>query len=456
VRRPPCRAWLVFALLALARSAAAETRLDVNNELRQAEEFRKDQERRRQLAKMRIQIDPGQDLRLIEHGTRPPRHIPDARYRVAVFSFEDPDGTGLGNALAALVGREMLLKSNVGSIGVLRYEGSLAPSPAQPSSYFDKVELLVEAQEVTLAVWGMVRRSGDQVWIDTYAQLPPRVVDESFSWSLRLPAAMGSQKLVAHLRPARIMVQRHQMSLDDARSLATLVKGLDTLRGEPDDGAPVVSTLPVGSVYWVSRRQGDWVEIVAGANKGWARSTAQCIGGCAPLLEAVRFTAGLLEFIQSRAVPEATANLGPDAAAVQTQLSVMEQLDTTRPGQFEPFVLQPLARWLDGGVGTAATPPGGAAFANIRALGAVATSLQARVRRSDEPLERRFDEVALAPSRAREIAFELAQASLADPRNPDVLGNLAVLFRQAGEGRRAELAATLAAAATASDEPSLP
>ena len=99
------------------------------------------------------------------------------------------------------------------------------------------------------------------------------------------------------------------------------------------------------------------------------------------------------------------------------------------------------------GPDSAAIPPGGAAFANIRALAEVATSLQASMRRSDEPLERRFNDVKLDPSRVRKIAFELAKSSLTDPRNTDVLNNLAVLFRYAGEDQRADLAARLAVAA---------
>ncbi len=435
---------LIAASATAARVASAEMRLDADSELRRAEQFRQQEELRRQKSKTRIQVDPSQDLRFIERGTRAPLHIPGARYRVAVFTFEDPDQTGLGNALAGLVGRETLLKSNVHSIGVLRYEGSLAPSPAQPLSYFDKVELLVDAQDVTLAVWGMVRRSGDAITIDTYAQLPRRVVEESFGWSLRLPAAMGGKKLSAHLRPARILVQTHRMSLEDARSLSTMATSLDALRDAPRDDAATVTTLPVGSVYWVSRDEGEWIEISTGTHTGWVRSAGYCVGGCAPLLDAGRFAADLLQFIQSRRIPEVPATLASDAAAVRAQLSAMEQLDTTRPGQFAVGVLEPIARWLDSGSASTATPPGGAAFANIRAIANVATSVQASMRRSDEPIRRRYNDVRLDRSRVREIAFELAQSSVSDPRNTDVLGNLAVLFRYAGEEQRADLAARLA------------
>ena len=339
---------LMATLAAFARIAGAEMRLDVDDELRRAEELRLDEEQRRQQvnpSKMRIQVDSEENLRLIERGVRPPMFIPDAQYRVAVFTFEDPDKTGLGNALAGLVGREILMRSNVGSIGVLRYEGSLAPSVAQPLSYFDKVEILVDAQEVTLAVWGMVRRTGDMASIDIYAQLPPRVIEESFSWSLRMPAAMGGQSLVAHLRPARILVQSHQIQWSEAESLPVAAKALDTLRAAPRDDAAIVATLPVGSLYWVSRSQGDWSEISTGASKGWVRTAGHCVGGCAPLLDAARFSAGLLQFIQSRRVPEVTPKLAPDAATVRDQISALELLETARPGQFEAGVLRPLARW---------------------------------------------------------------------------------------------------------------
>ena len=76
---------LVATLAIFARVAGAEMRLDVNEELQRAEEFRKDQEQRRQQAsvsQMKILIDPDQDLRLIERGTRPALYIPDARSRM--------------------------------------------------------------------------------------------------------------------------------------------------------------------------------------------------------------------------------------------------------------------------------------------------------------------------------------------------------------------------------------
>jgi hypothetical protein len=198
-------------------------------------------------------------------------------------------------------------------------------------------------------------------------------------------------------------------------------------------------------VYWVTRAEGDWIRIATGAHEGWVRVAGHCTGGCAPLLDAARFSAALLQFMQSRRVPEPAATLGADAQAVRAQLLALESLESLRPGQLESRVLRPLAKWLD----PAAMAPGGAAFANIRALGEVASGLQAALPASDGRAELRFKETRLDPSRAREIAFQLATSALNDPRNADVLQNLSVLFRYAGEARRADLAAKLAAEAVA-------
>jgi hypothetical protein len=47
--------------------------------------------------------------------------------------------------------------------------------------------------------------------------------------------------------------------------------------------------------------------------------------------------------------------------------------------------------------------------------------------------------------RVRQLAFDLAEASLSDPNNVDVLRNLSILFAYAGEQKRANLARSLAA-----------
>lgn len=438
--------WRQLAAAALLCTAAfacfAEVRLNVDEELQRAEQLRaREQERR---SKLRVNIDSEADLGLIEKGLRPEQRIPNARFRVAVFSYEDPDGTGAGGAFASLVGRRVLLESNVGSIGVLRYEGSLAPKPEQPLSYFEKVERLTDAQQVTMAIWGMVRVRESDVLVDTFVQLPTNVVQDEFSWKLRLPKAMGGDTLLARLRPARILVQRQVLPRESLERVRAAATALDTLRAKPEEGASVVATLPIGTVYWFSGRNDDWVEISTDTYKGWVRSDGGCAATCAQLFDAAQFGAGLLQFMQSRRVPKVPDGLQPETRAVADQLAVLEQLDTAQPGRFQNTVLRPLEQLTQAPAGSAA----GAAFANIRAMAKLTTSLQAEASKSGGSLESVYNDIKLPPPRVREIAFELANDSLADPRNTDILSNLAVMFRYAQDVERANLADRLAREAT--------
>ena len=65
-------------------------------------------------------------LRILEQGRVPEKLIAGAEYRVAVFTFDDADGTGLNDAFAALAAREILTGSSVYSIGVIFFEGGLS------------------------------------------------------------------------------------------------------------------------------------------------------------------------------------------------------------------------------------------------------------------------------------------------------------------------------------------
>jgi hypothetical protein len=162
-----------------------------------------------------------------------------------------------------------------------------------------------------------------------------------------------------------------------------------------------------------------------------------------PLFDAAGFSSGLLQFINSRRQMSPADSLVVDARAVAVQMSLLEQLDTAEPGRFESAVLDPLREWQAREADVVASPTG-AAFSNISAMAKITTRLYAQVARSDAPLRTRLDAVKLDPGEVRKIAFDLAAASMEDPRNVDVLQNLAVLFRYSGDAERASLAEKLA------------
>jgi TolB-like protein len=383
------------------------------------------------------QLDIDKELRLLKRG-QSQLHIPGARFRVAVFTFEDPDRTGLGDALARILSHDILVRSAVSSIGVLRYVGGLSAPAAEDLSYYDKVEALTEAQQVTIAVWGMVRRQGERLIIDSYAQIPPTTLRRAFSWSFNLPRAMGGGTLAAQLNPDRILVQRYELAAAEAQALHASAARVNQLRAKALDGDPVIAELPMDSVYFLQERRGDWVLVNAGPGRtGWVRAAGHCGSACSPLLDAARFISGLLGFIQSNNPPEVAATLTPDAHAARDELVSLVALDEARPEISEQEALRFVSPWL---AASAGVPPGGAAFGNLRALIRIVGALKREGSERGQP----FDQRKLPRGEVTEIADDLARASQIDPRNAVVLRNLTVLFDYIHDEGRAQLARELA------------
>lgn len=405
-----------------------------------------------------IQVSLEEQLRLLERGERPARLISGAEYRVGVFTFEDPDGTGLGDALARLMSHEVLMNS-VSSIGVLTFKGGLAPSGGSQLSYFDKVEKVAGAQDVTLAMWGMVQRHGAELVVDTYVTLPSSSVERYFTWQLRLPDSMGGNVLGARLRPDRIRVQALAVPERVGETLKAAAHRISVLKSAPRSDATATGELPLGEIFYVLAREGDWVRLqVRGGANGWMQLRGHCTGECSPFLEAGAFGGALLKYMAAGKLPPVTSALTAEALAVREQIEALDGLDGGTPEEIESNSLRLAARWVghsrpsgaDAGTGIErgqGVPPGGAAFANVHALAELALDLQLAYLAAFNPTvspDRLFDQLTLNPDRVRRIAERLAEASLLDPRNTDVLNNLAVLFGYVGDDTRAMLAENLA------------
>ncbi len=390
------------------------------------------------------------EIQLLELGEDLERRIPGAEFRIAVFRYEDPDGTGLADAAMAVISRYVLIRSGVRSIGVIRYEGGVAPGGESRLSYFDKVDRIAEAQEVALALWGVIRRDGGDLVIDSYAQVPAGSVVKYFERHVRLPEAMGGGLLRARLRPDRIHVQRLRVAAGEAGSILSAAEIHDQLRESPSDRADVVGEMPKDQTYYVRDRDGDWVDLVSGDLAGWVPVTEHCLDACGRLLHAAEFSGRLLAYMDSPSNSMvATGGLTTEALAVAEQIEALDGLERQSIRDIELESLEVADRWtgdsrrigrddrtgIERGQGVA---PGGAAFANIRALAQLALAL--REASSGVP----YDSVRLEPGKVAALAFELAQASQYDPKNVDVLENLALLFDIADDAERATLARSLA------------
>ncbi|MFY9944030.1 MAG: SH3 domain-containing protein [Desulfobacterales bacterium] len=391
-----------------------------------------------------------EQLNILAQGGVPKRLIPGAEYRVAVITYEDPDGTGLGDTVAALVAREVLTNSGVSSIGVIFFREGVAPTGGSNLGYFDKVERVTAAQGVKLALWGVIRKVGKGVEISTYAQVPRPALEQHFTWRLRLPAAMGGRELLARLRPDRILVQRLQL---DAAAFADLRRAAETigqLRKNPRIDDPVTSSLPMDEIYYITKREGDWVRLATKSGiDGWAPTRGHCAGPCGELLQAAAYSGGVLRYMASGRIPDAGEALTEEARAVSDQLDALNLLqDGTMDKLFHIEAIT--RRWQEG----PGVPPGGGAFANIQALSRLSIALKEQFMSrggrgaSGAELATIYDQITLDKRGAQRQAFELAKVSLTDPRNPDLLHNLAVLFEYAGDKQRAALAQGLANEAT--------
>jgi hypothetical protein len=503
-----------------------------------------------------IDIPIDRQLRLLEKGEGQ-RHITWVKHRVAVFTYEDPLQTGLGDDIALIMAREILFNSGVYSLGVLNFRAGLSPDDSNGPSYFDKVTKLTENEDVTLSIWGRVLPAGDKLLVDTFVQLPARVVGEHFVWKLQLPLAMGGGNLQAHLRPDRIRLQSLKLDMRAREEIASAANKLRVLRENPAIDSAVVAEIPENKVYSVMDRRDHWVQLkIKDIPKGWTPAKGHCTGSCKPLIESGQFTGGLLQYIDRGKLRNATDNLTAEALAVEEQIKALDGLNSTSATGVCTASLQRALRWvgpsrwkgtdkwtkIDRGRGA---PPGGAAFANIRALAEIAIKLheahesidvwsrrlvkeevckimETHMRRRGEAVEGRdafgreaesmkgnIDKVcsriskmlqtyperlsskdlqlflnhefivalreldrrdydvsllarelqrSLAPAKTRigfndiklssddiqKITVTLAQASLEDPNNVDVLQNLAVLFTYLGQPERAQVADKIA------------
>jgi len=388
-------------------------------------------------------VDLDEEVGRLLRGEQPEVHIGGARHRVAVFTYEDPDRTGIGDLLAGVLAHEILLGAEVSSLGVVRYEGSLAPRRAAPDvSYFDKVERVTDAQRAALAVWGSVRRMPGRLRVETYLQIPRASVDSSFTWRLAVRAAEpppgGSAacgELRARLRPDRVLLQTLEVPIDELRRLRDF--SFDRLRAGPDAAAPVVGQLRKGEVYRIVERREGWAHV---EGRGWIPEKPACGDFCAKLARSGALVRALLRFMDDRSAPEVGPQLGVEALAVAEQIRALQGLKGGAD-RVRDATLALADQWEGAGRATGPDPatgidrgsgpaPGGAAFANVRALGRVALA------QASEPGAPR--------AQLQAIAFDLADALQDDPRNEDVLQNLSVLFACAGDAARARRAAELA------------
>jgi hypothetical protein len=356
-------------------------------------------------------------------GTDQPKYFGRAKNRVAVFTLDDPDETGVGDAVSFLLSKALLFSAPVSSYAIVNYQGGVEEPDQDGLSYFNKVERLTEGQGYIFTIWGKISRHGQHVTIDMFGQIDNEL--DVFNRKLTLPEAMGGGTLIARMNANRFKIQTIDMSLEAAESLVPVAESVRTLRTQPDADASELDTLPEGKAYRIVASEGSWVQLgVEDGPVGWTSVHAFCTEECRRLLNTAVYANSFIATTKK-------GKSGPGKMDGITNLAVNAQQQIFAMTRFQDSKYDALEIARD------KSPEAG--FASIQALAEIAIELDKL------KLETPFGQIRLDKSFVQDVAGRLARASLATPQDLDILDNLVVLFNYLGDNQRRKVASNIAA-----------
>ena len=373
------------------------------------------------------------------------RFFPNARHRVATFTFDDPHATELGDPISFLLSKKLLFSTRVTSFAVVNYRQGADRDPSSNLAYFDRVDAVTKDQKFSLAIWGRLSRIERGVRIDSFLQVPGDADKSPYVRTVRLPEAMGGGTLTVRLQPDRILLQSLDVDPDGISLLRTAAKQVAMLRASPAADAPVIGRLDddsyrSGTIHSiVGFQRSDWIQLDTGGRRGWTSIDQFCTGACRALLDVASFVNDVVALTSRSPARPVSKNLTREAEAMSEQLAALSSL-SNNPNR----AVELAEHWALGSspdvTARNRTAPGGAGFANLLAVARVKAELM-RV----NALEPNFERIRVGRRAIERIANELAEASVADPSDVDVVENLAVLFGYLGDDRRRGLALEIAA-----------
>lgn len=350
-----------------------------------------------------------------------PRYFSRAKNRVVVFTYDDPDATGIGDALSFIVSKALLFSAPVSSYGVVNYQGGAESPDENGLAYFDKVDKISSREKYLFSVWGKIFRDGDSVVIDTFGQIDNDL--KPYRQELVLPGSMGGGFLQARVNTSRFKIHTMTISAGDIDEFIQAAGEIRRLRFEPDANSDTSSLLPEGKAYRIVNSQGSWVQLDFGDDgNGWTSVREFCVRQCESLLPAVRFVNNFIALTSADRQFEAGPEILQGALSAVTQLNALKLLDEKPSWALE--------------IANAKPPEAG--FASIAALASVAIEFDKL------ELEQDFYDIQLDRTFIEGLADRLASASLSTPKDLDILSNLAVFFNYLGDEKRRDLAYSIA------------
>ena len=211
--------------------------------------------------------------------------------------------------------------------------------------------------------------------------------------------------------------------LDDHGELARLA---GRLAGDGNDAR--------GSYSMVGSER-DWVQLrLADGTTGWTSVDQFCTDICGALLDVANLVNDVVALTSGMATRPMSKSLTREAEAMLQQLTALASLPNN-PNRAAEIA----ERWTEVG-SSRGLASGGAGFANLLAVASVKLELMRASAR-----EPHFDRIRLNRRAIGRIADRLAEASVADPSDVDIVENLAVLFGYLGDNKRRGLALGIAA-----------
>lgn len=364
------------------------------------------------------------------------RSFPGVRDRLAAFTFDDPHATGLGDPVSFLLSKKLLFSSRVKSSAIVNYRQGADRDSFSDLAYFDRVDAITKDQNFRLAIWGRLSRTERGVRIDSFLQIPDDAEKSPYVRTIHLPAAMGGGTLTARLKPDRLLMQSLDVDYDKTSLLKTAAEQVAILRANPTVTAPVTGRFVGDGIdYKLVGLERDWAQLrLADGTSGWTSVDQFCTDVCRALLDVANFANDLVALTSGLAARPMSKSLTREADAMLQQLAALVSLPNN-PNRATEIA----ERWTRVG-SSRGIASGGAGFANLLAVARVKLELmRASVK------EPQFDRIRLDRRAIGRIADRLAEASVADPSDVDIVENLAVLFGYLGDNPRRRLALEIAA-----------
>jgi hypothetical protein len=362
-------------------------------------------------------------------GGRSGRLFPDVLHRLAVFTFDDPHGTELGDAISFLLSKKLLFSAPAYSFAIVNYNERLGQNittditARDRTTYFDKVDAVTNDQSFLLAVWGRLSRTEGGIRIDSFLQVPADANQAKYRSAIPLPKAMGGGSLIARLTSDRVPIQSIEIDAAAAEGLKVAAREVSKLRDRPDVSAPVIGRLD--GIYQMVSSNRDWVQLeLSDGRRGWTSVEQFCTGSCVALLKIADFTNGVIALTSGSLPQPLPSGLTRDAAAMSQQLAAVVALPEN-PGR----AVEIAETWIKDHKGAS---PG---FENVLAV----AKLRAELVRASAG-NANFDEIRLSKPVVEHLIEPLVEASIADPSDGVILTNLVPLFDYVGDARRRDLA----------------